>query len=183
MNTTMAAVVSSSTSFTSTSPFHLPRVEGKAAKLPRLRFSVRSQAVSNSQNGGGSRRRVWRRRELKTRDPTLKYRMERTPFLEEQVRKLREDGKDVHLDLERLLLSEENKYDFVNEIIAEGNRCIENNPDEYVGKKAVLHALSNRLNDAGIYRAEAYYEPDPYRPSGFIRDDLKRMEKISQGRR
>ncbi|XP_058208310.1 protein PLASTID TRANSCRIPTIONALLY ACTIVE 7 [Rhododendron vialii] len=119
----------------------------------------------------------------KTRDPTLKYRMERTPFLEEQVRKLREDGKDVHLDLERLLLSEENKFDFVNEIIAEGNRCIENNPDEYVGKKAVLHALSNRLNDAGIYRPEAYYEPDPYRPPGFIRDDLKRMEKISQGRR
>lgn len=119
----------------------------------------------------------------KTRDPTLKYRMERTPFLEEQVRKLREDGKDVNLDLERLLLSEENKFDFVNEIIAEGNRFIENNPDEYIGKKAVLHALSNRLNDAGIYRPEAYYEPDPYRPPGYIRDDLKRMEKISQGRR
>lgn len=99
------------------------------------------------------------------------------------MRKLREDGKDVILDLERLLLSEENKFDFVNEIIAEGNRFIENNPDEYIGKKAVLHALSNRLNDAGIYRPEAYYEPDPYKPPGYIRDDLKRMEKISQGRR
>ncbi|KAG5538303.1 hypothetical protein RHGRI_019035 [Rhododendron griersonianum] len=40
------------------------RIEGKAAKLPRLNFSVKSQAASNSQNGGGSRRRVWRRRAL-----------------------------------------------------------------------------------------------------------------------
>lgn len=120
----------------------------------------------------------------KTRDPTLKYRMERVPFLEEKVRILREERQDVTLDLETLLLSEENRFDFVNEIIAEGNQLIGNNPDEYLGKKAVLHALTNRLNDAGSSRPDAYYEPDPYKPGpGFVLDEIKRQELISKGRR
>lgn len=98
------------------------------------------------------------------KDPTLKYRMERTPFLEEQVNKIKDGGKLVGLDVATLLMSEENRFDFVNEVAAEAIQYVENNPDEYLEKKAVLHALTTHLNDIGISRPEGYYEPDPYQP-------------------
>lgn len=90
--------------------------------------------------------------------------MERTPFLEEQVNKIKDGGQLVGLDVATLLMSEENRFDFVNEVAAEAIKYVENNPDEYLEKKAVLHALTARLNDVGISRPEAYYEPDPYQP-------------------
>jgi len=99
------------------------------------------------------------------KDVSLPYKMERIPFLEEQVRKIKDEGKLLQLDIERLLLSEDNKYDFVNEIAAEANAYVESNMDEYGGeKKAILHVLSNRMNDAGFNRAEAYAESDPFKP-------------------
>lgn len=91
--------------------------------------------------------------------------MERIPFLEEQVRKITNEGKLLQLDIEKLLLKEDNRYDFVNEIAAEANAYVESNKDEYGGeKKAILHVLSNRVNDAGFYRPEAYAESDPFKP-------------------
>lgn len=99
------------------------------------------------------------------KDESLPYRMERIPFLEEQVRKIKGEGKLLQLDIERLLLSEDNRYDFVNEIAAEANAYVESNMDEYGGeKKAILHVLSNRVNDQGFYRPEAYAESDPFKP-------------------
>lgn len=99
------------------------------------------------------------------KDEYMEAKMERVPFLEEQVRKIREQGKLLTLDIERLMLSEDNRFEFVNEIAAEANEYVENNRDEYGGeKKAILHVLSNRMNDAGIYRPEAYYEPDHFKP-------------------
>nr|GME02144.1 protein PLASTID TRANSCRIPTIONALLY ACTIVE 7 isoform X2 [Ipomoea batatas] len=103
----------------------------------------------------------------------MDYRLERIPFLEEHVRKIRREGKLLTMDIERLLLSEENRFDFVNEIAAEAKEYVENNRDEYGSKKAMLHVLSNRMNDAGFYRPEAYIESDPFKPGpGYMREEL-----------
>ncbi|XP_017421063.1 protein PLASTID TRANSCRIPTIONALLY ACTIVE 7 [Vigna umbellata] len=122
----------------------------------------------------GRGRRVWRRRKLIKKDEYMEPKMERVPFLEEQVRKIREQGKLLTLDIERLMLSEDNRFEFVNEIAAEANEYVENNRDEYGGeKKAILHVLSNRMNDAGIYRPEAYYEPDHFQPGPhYLREEF-----------
>ncbi|URD85257.1 hypothetical protein MUK42_27164 [Musa troglodytarum] len=74
-------------------------------------------------------------------DDKLRYKMDRIPFLEEQ-----------------------NRFDFVNEVAAEATSYIEANRDEYGSKKAILHVLSNRMNEAGFERSEAYMEEDPFRP-------------------
>ncbi|OAY79672.1 Protein PLASTID TRANSCRIPTIONALLY ACTIVE 7 [Ananas comosus] len=97
-------------------------------------------------------------------DDKVRYKMERIPFLEEQVRKIRQNGKIISMDIEKLLLSEENRFAFVNEVAAEATSYIEKNRDEYGSKKAILHVLSNRMNEAGFYRTEAYMEPDPFKP-------------------
>ncbi|CAL5367702.1 unnamed protein product [Camellia sinensis] len=305
-----AAMAVSSVLFTSLSPLQPVRIKVKAANLPSLRCSTRSQDVSNSQNDGRGRRRVWRRRKLVHKqqalrrssssrarsltDPLLQphqlvnqevkhdeletnhfvlvhgggfgawcwyktialleeggfrvtaidltgsgihsfdtnsinvkassdlrntpggrrnaidpdhedrfdfdpldsgkpphlmlirklcvvqakkdemeYKLQRIPFLEEQVRKVREGGKLLSMDIERLLLSEDNRFDFVNEVAAEAKQYVENNRDEYGGKKAILHVLSNRMNDAGFYRPEAYMEDDPYKPGpNYLREEL-----------
>ncbi|KAG8381121.1 hypothetical protein BUALT_Bualt06G0089500 [Buddleja alternifolia] len=107
------------------------------------------------------------------RDDMLDYRMERIPFLEEQVRKIKDTGKLLTMDIERLLLSEDNRFDFVNEVAAEAKQYVESNRDEYGAKKAILHVLSNRMNDAGFYRAEGYIEDDPFKPGpGYLREEI-----------
>ena len=78
--------------------------------------------------------------------------------------KLKEGGGALAGDIDRLMKSEENRYEFVNEIAAEATAYVENNRDEYGRKKAILHVLTNRLNDAGFTRTEAYLEDDPFRP-------------------
>lgn len=99
------------------------------------------------------------------RDDMSHFKMDRTPFLEEQIRKVKEQGKLITMDIERLLLSEDNRFDFVNEVAAEAKEYVESNRDEYGGsKKAILHVLSNRVNDAGFYRPDAYAEEDPFKP-------------------
>ncbi|MCE3216863.1 hypothetical protein HAX54_008695, partial [Datura stramonium] len=111
--------------------------------------------------------------QLTKTDETLDAKMERIPFLEEQVRKIRDGGKLLTMDIHRLLLNEDNRFDFVNEIAAEAKQYVENNRDEYGAKKAILHVLSNRMNDAGVYRAEAYMESDPFKPGpGYLKDEL-----------
>lgn len=63
------------------------------------------------------------------------------------------------------MLSEDNRFDFVNDVAAEAKEYVENNRDEYGGsKKAILHVLSNRVNDSGFYRPDAYAESDPFKP-------------------
>lgn len=108
------------------------------------------------------------------KDEMLDYKMERVPFLEEQVRKIQEGGKLLTMDIERLMLSEDNRFEFVNEIAAEANEYVESNRDEYGGsKKAILHVLSNRVNDSGFYRPEAYAETDPYKPGpSFLKQEF-----------
>ncbi|XP_058781443.1 protein PLASTID TRANSCRIPTIONALLY ACTIVE 7 isoform X1 [Vicia villosa] len=142
----------------------LPKIELRAgnSRSPSLNVNSQMKIQMRKESGG---RRIWRRRTMTKKDETLPYRMERIPFLEEQVRKIKNEGKLLQLDIERLLLSEDNKYDFVNEIAAEANAYVESNIDEYGGeKKAILHVLSNRMNDAGFYRPEAYAESDPFKP-------------------
>ncbi|KAI4340932.1 hypothetical protein MLD38_025721 [Melastoma candidum] len=104
----------------------------------------------------------------------LQYKLVRVPFLEEKVRKIKETGKLLTMDFERLLLSEENRFDFINEIAAEAIEYVENNKDEYGGtKKAILHALSNKVNDMGFAQPEAYAEPDPYKPRpGYLKQEF-----------
>ncbi|CAH9069995.1 unnamed protein product [Cuscuta europaea] len=128
---------------------------------------------SNSQSEGRGRR-VWRRKKLTKKDDDTKYRLEEVPFLlEEHVRRIEEDGSLLAMDIDRLLLSEENRFAFVNEIAAEAKEYVENNRDEYGSKKAILHVISNRMNEAGFDRPEAYIEPDPFKPGpSFLRDDL-----------
>ncbi|KAL8160561.1 hypothetical protein V2J09_002098 [Rumex salicifolius] len=134
-----------------------------SVRLPgNLTFS--SPASPRSKNSGGGGRRVWRRRKLSKRDPVSDYKVQRVPFLEEQVRKVNEGGGLMSLDIERLLLSEDNRFEFVNGVAAEAKAYVESNRDEYGHKKAILHVLSNRMNDAGFYRPEAYMETEPFKP-------------------
>ncbi|XVF10096.1 hypothetical protein REPUB_Repub07fG0153700 [Reevesia pubescens] len=84
----------------------------------RLNSNLSSEVVSRLQSEGGGRR-VWRRRKLAKKDEMLQYKLERIPFLEEQVRKIREGGKLLTMDIDRLLLSEDNRFDFVNDVAAE----------------------------------------------------------------
>lgn len=108
-------------------------------------------------------------------DDLLRYKLERVPFLEEQVRKIKDEGKLLTMDIHRLLLSEDNRFDFVNEIAAEAIEYVENNRDDYGGKKkAILHVLSNRMNDAGYSRPVAYEESDPFLPGPtYLRQELE----------
>lgn len=80
------------------------------------------------------------------------------------MRQIRDTGKVMTMDIEKLLLREDNRFDFVNEVAAEAKEYVENNRDEYGAKKAILHVLSNRMNEAGFYREEAYMETDPFKP-------------------
>ncbi|GMH19757.1 hypothetical protein Nepgr_021598 [Nepenthes gracilis] len=150
--------------FTRLSPFLSPKINLDFANSWRLNFASRSQESSRSGSGGRGGRRVWRRRKLTKRDALLDYKLERVPFLEEQVRKINEGGGLLAMDIERLLLSEDNRFDFVNDVAAEAKEYVENNRDEYGHKKAIHHVLSNRMNDAGFYRPEAYMETDPFKP-------------------
>ncbi|KAL1532054.1 protein PLASTID TRANSCRIPTIONALLY ACTIVE 7-like [Salvia divinorum] len=163
----MAATLSSTSFFYS---FPLNRIEVKQENKWRLCFAMKSQDSSSSRNSGGSHRQVWRRRKLVKKD---KMRIERAPFLEEQVRRIRETGELLTMDIEWLLLSEDNRFDFVNEVAAEAKQYVENNRDEYGAKKAILHVISNRMNDSGVHRPEAYREDDPFKPGpGFLRQEL-----------
>ncbi|KAL5706854.1 Protein PLASTID TRANSCRIPTIONALLY ACTIVE 7 [Ranunculus cassubicifolius] len=136
-----------------------------------ISFSISSKAQELPQNNN-NQRRVWRRRKLTKKDDKSVYKMDRIPFLEEKVRKIREAGKLLTMDIERLLLSEENRFDFVNEIAAEAKEYVEKNRDAYGSKKAILHVLSNRVNDAGFNRPEAYLDPDPYKPGpSYLREE------------
>lgn len=99
--------------------------------------------------------------------------MDRIPFLEEQIRRIRENGKILSMDIEKLMLSEENRFDFVNQVAAEATAYVQADPDEYGGKKAILHVLSNRMNDNGFPRSEAYVETDPFKPGPtYLREEL-----------
>ncbi|KAK7282548.1 hypothetical protein RIF29_11430 [Crotalaria pallida] len=147
---------------TLSSPF--PKVELRVANSWSPSLTVTSQMVPQMRKQGRGRR-IWRRRKLTKEDEYLPYKMERVPFLEEQVRIIKDQGKLLTMDIERLLLSEDNRFDFVNEIADEANSYVESNMDEYgLEKKAILHVLSNRVNDSGFYRPEAYAESDPFKP-------------------
>ncbi|XP_022984516.1 protein PLASTID TRANSCRIPTIONALLY ACTIVE 7-like isoform X1 [Cucurbita maxima] len=142
------------------------RIQTRAGISHGFNFPPRLQVAARKQRDGeGVGRRVWRRRKLTKKDEMSIFKMDRIPFLEEQVRKVKEQGKLITMDIERLLLSEDNRFDFVNEVAAEAKEYVENNRDEYGGsKKAILHVLSNRVNDAGFYRPDAYAEEDPFKP-------------------
>ncbi|KAH9780150.1 protein PLASTID TRANSCRIPTIONALLY ACTIVE 7 [Citrus sinensis] len=154
---------------TSTSAFislsTLPRIDSGAGVFRGLNLKSNCFQITSQLRNDGRGRRVWRRRKLSKKDDMLRYSVERIPFLEEQERKIKEGGKLLTMDIERLLLSEDNRYDFVNEIAAEATAYVKRNRNEYGGKKkAILHALSNRVNDLGFYRPDAYEETDPFKP-------------------
>ncbi|KMT15980.1 hypothetical protein BVRB_3g051630 [Beta vulgaris subsp. vulgaris] len=128
------------------------------------RFSVRSQAPPRSRSRKQGGRQVWRRRKLTKKDEFMEAKLERIPFLEEQMRKVHEGGGVLAGDIDRLMKSQDNRFEFVNEIAAEATAYVENNRDEYGDKKAILHVLSNRMNDAGFVRSEGYLETDPFLP-------------------
>ncbi|KAG2591101.1 hypothetical protein PVAP13_5NG444300 [Panicum virgatum] len=86
----------------------------------------KSSGDSGSSSGGGGAggdgrasggRRVWRRRKLTKEDDTLRYKLDRIPFLEEKVRKVRENGKIICLDINQLMLSQENRFAFTMEVL------------------------------------------------------------------
>ncbi|XP_057527747.1 protein PLASTID TRANSCRIPTIONALLY ACTIVE 7 isoform X2 [Amaranthus tricolor] len=155
----------SSPLFNSSSPLSSStKFEVQSVNLRPLSFSIRSQDSSRSRSHRQSGRQVWRRRKLTKKDQYMEAKLERIPFLEEQIRKVTEGGGVLAGDLDRLLKSEDNRFAFVNEIAAEATAYVENNRDEYGDKKAILHVLSNRMNDAGFARSEAYMETDPFKP-------------------
>ncbi|PAN28950.1 hypothetical protein GQ55_5G189100 [Panicum hallii var. hallii] len=137
----------------------------------------KSTGDSGSSSGGGgaggdgrasSGRRVWRRRKLTKDDDMLRYKLDRIPFLEEKVRKVRENGKIVCLDINQLMLSQENRFAFTMEVAEEANAYLEKNRHEYGLKKPILHVLSDRMNEAGFSRPEGYLYPYPIKPGPYF---------------
>ncbi|WVZ69127.1 hypothetical protein U9M48_017965 [Paspalum notatum var. saurae] len=135
----------------------------------------KSGSASESGSGGGggdgrasSGRRVWRRRKLTKEDDMLRYKLDRIPFLEEKVRKVRENGKIVCLDINQLMLSQENRFAFTMEVAEEANAYLEKNRHEYGLKKPILHVLSDRMNEAGFSRPEGYLYPYPIKPGPYF---------------
>ncbi|KAJ4780457.1 Plastid transcriptionally active 7 [Rhynchospora pubera] len=125
----------------------------------------RGFSVSVRARGGEERhnvKRVWRRRKLNRKDERVHWDEGRALFLEEQVNKARESDKHICFDIDMLLLSEENRFDFVNEVIAEANELLDKDEDAYGSKKPIYHALTNRINGMGYDCPEAYLQPDPY---------------------
>ncbi|WOH10948.1 hypothetical protein DCAR_0830425 [Daucus carota subsp. sativus] len=60
-----------------------------------------------------------------------------------EVRKTREGGEIIAMDIERLVLSEENRLAFVNIFAAEAKEYVEKNRDDCCGeKKAIFHVLN-----------------------------------------
>ncbi|KAG9447844.1 hypothetical protein H6P81_013972 [Aristolochia fimbriata] len=108
-------------------PVRLPAISRGAERPPKLIFCAKKQ---ESPGHSGNRGRIWRRRKLTKKDDKLEYKMERIPFLEEQMRKIRDTGKLMTMDVEKLLLREDNRFDFVNEVAAEAKSYVENNRDE-----------------------------------------------------
>jgi hypothetical protein len=98
----------------------------------------------------------------------LRYKLERVPFLEEKVRKVRENGKIICLDINQLMLSEENRFAFTIEVAEEANSYLEKNRHEYGLKKPILHVLSDRMNEAGFSRPEGYLYPYPIKPGPYF---------------
>ncbi|KAG8055705.1 hypothetical protein GUJ93_ZPchr0001g30548 [Zizania palustris] len=64
-------------------------------------------------------------------DDMLRYKLDRIPFLEEKVRKVRENGKIICLDINQLMLSQENRFAFTMEVAEEANNYLEKNRHEY----------------------------------------------------
>ncbi|KAG8077685.1 hypothetical protein GUJ93_ZPchr0007g4678 [Zizania palustris] len=143
-----------------------------------ISVSMRAQRKQSSDSGsgkgdGGDRRisggrRVWRRRKLTKEDDMLRYKLDRIPFLEEKVRKVRENGKIICLDINQLMLSQENKFAFTMEVAEEANSYLEKNRHEYGLKKPILHVLSDRMNEAGFSRPEGYLYPYPIKPGPYF---------------
>ncbi|KAF3779680.1 PLASTID TRANSCRIPTIONALLY ACTIVE 7 protein [Nymphaea thermarum] len=173
----MAALPSLAGVFHPTTTSTVPFGRGAFGGIRNCSFSSScvSAKVSDEQpSQKHSSRRIWRRRKLTKKDDMLTYKLDRIPFLEEQVRKIRETGKLMTLDIDRLMLREENRFDFVNEVAHEAKMYVERNRDEYGGsKKAIFHVLSNRMNEAGFYRPEAYMETDPFKPGPtYLKEEL-----------
>ncbi|WZZ74923.1 hypothetical protein YC2023_086293 [Brassica napus] len=129
--------------------------------------------IMDAVSGGGEHFKSGIKNLMTTKkDDMLRYKLQRVPFVEEQVRKIQEVGKVMTMDIERLLLSEDNRFEFVNSVAAEATEYVEKNRDEYGGtKKAIFHVLSNRVNDLGFDRPEAYAESDPYKPGpGYLKE-------------
>ncbi|KAL4575732.1 hypothetical protein LXL04_011816 [Taraxacum kok-saghyz] len=158
------AMATNSFGFTSLHSLYSPNREFNKAPTRHSNLSIQSKGSEQSQSGGAGRRRIWRRRKLTKKDEMIKYAQERTPFVEEQVRDIWETGKLVGYDIERLKLWEDNVFVFVRNLAEEANQLVENNKDDYGGKKkAILHAISNRMNEMGFYRPEAYMRTDPFK--------------------
>lgn len=98
----------------------------------------------------------------------LRYKLDRIPFLEEKVRKVRENGKIICLDINQLMLSQENRFAFTMEVAEEANAYLEKNRHEYGLKKPIMHVLSDRMNEAGFSRPEGYLYPYPIKPGPYF---------------
>ncbi|KAL6614656.1 hypothetical protein ACP70R_036926 [Stipagrostis hirtigluma subsp. patula] len=138
-------------------------------RAQKKKSSGESESGSGDGDGRGrSGRRVWRRRKLTKEDDMLRYKLDRIPFLEEKVRKVRENGKIICLDINQLMLSQENRFAFTMEVAEEANAYLEKNRHEYGLKKPILHVLSDRMNEAGFSRPEGYLYPYPIKPGPYF---------------
>ncbi|KAM0906733.1 hypothetical protein ACQ4PT_016549 [Festuca glaucescens] len=153
-----------------------PQASGRTNRSG-ITISMRAKKKQSSEPGSGKGggegrvsggRRVWRRRKLTKEDDMLRYKLDRIPFLEEKVRKVRENGKLVCLDINQLMLAAENRFAFTMEVAEEANAYLEKNRHEYGLKKPILHVLSDRMNEAGFSRPEGYLYPYPIKPGPYF---------------
>lgn len=137
---------------------------GKRQQLQSCRVSrLSAKAMNNSQNpaeGGNGGKRNWRRRSLRKKNREW-VRRERTPFLEEQIIRMRGADKQMSVDIDRLMNQADNKFEFVLDIAAEAAELQVNDPDAFVSMQPMAKVISDRMNEAGFERIDGY-EYDKY---------------------
>eukprot|EP00246_Nothoceros_aenigmaticus_P010348 TRINITY_DN26797_c0_g1_i1.p1 TRINITY_DN26797_c0_g1~~TRINITY_DN26797_c0_g1_i1.p1 ORF type:complete len:175 (-),score=29.91 TRINITY_DN26797_c0_g1_i1:466-990(-) len=101
----------------------------------------------------------FRRRTARTRDHLLDEAEGTYPYLEVQKRMLRDEGKQVLIDVERLIAQSSNKYGLAIQIAEEATEYLRNNKEAALTRKPVLKAISDRINDgAGELVTDSYLD-------------------------
>lgn len=93
------------------------------------------------------------------RDPKLDEVEQKFPYLEVQRRMLKMEGKQILIDVERLIDQSSNKYGLAIQIAQEATEYLRNNKEDALTRKPVLKAIADRINDgAGEMVTDAYLD-------------------------
>ncbi|BBN12343.1 hypothetical protein MPTK1_5g19300 [Marchantia polymorpha subsp. ruderalis] len=133
------------------------RIAGRVEVSRSTGVEVKATGRKSGGIGSGRRRRGMNRKDTMQAetDTTL-------PFLEPHIRVHKEEGHQVLVDVEYLLLRAPNPFGLVLEISEEANEFLRNNKEDSLQRKPVLKMISDRINEAaGEQLTDSYIEDQP----------------------